>query len=93
MPEGVVVVLDLLIVAEPFVMVLDLLIPAGLLIVLERVVTRVPGCVVLLVVIFEELLLIVAAGAGVVAGVCASATVLPRRPKEMRKPKIRFINS
>ena len=64
MPEGVVMVLDLLMVAEPFVMVDDLVMPAGLFIVLDFVVTLVPGWVILLVVvIFEELLLIVVAGA------------------------------
>ena len=97
MPEGVVIVLDFFIVAPPFVMVDDLVIPAGLLIVLDFVVTRAPGWVILLVVIFDELVLIVAAGAGVaggvVAGVWARATELPRRLKETRKPKIRFITN
>ena len=52
-------------------MVDDLVMPAGLFIVLDLVVTFVPGWVVLLVVIFDELVLIcvVVAGAGVVAGV------------------------
>ena len=43
MPEGVVIVLDLLVVAEPLVMVLDLVMPAGLVIVLDFVVTLVAG--------------------------------------------------
>jgi len=71
MPEGVVIVLDFCIVAPLFVMVDDLVMPAGLFIVLDLVVTFVPGWVVLLVVIFDELVLIcvVVAGAGVAAGV------------------------
>ena len=71
MPEGVVIVLDFCIVALLFVMVDDLVMPAGLFIVLDLVITFVPGWVVLLVVIFDELVLIcvVVAGAGVVAGV------------------------
>ena len=43
MPEGVVIVLDLLVVAEPLVIVLDLVMPAGLVIVLDFVVTLVAG--------------------------------------------------
>ena len=71
MPEGVAIVLDFCIVALLFVMVDDLVMPAGLFTVLDLVVTFVPGWIVLLVVIFDELVLIcvVVAGAGVVAGV------------------------
>ena len=89
-PEGVAVVLDLLMVAEPFVMVDDLVMPTGLFIVLDFVVTLVPGWVVLLVVvIFDELPLIVVAGA--VVGVWARAAVEPSRLSETRSPKMRFI--
>ena len=95
MPEGVAVVLDLLMVAEPFVMVDDLVMPAGLLIVLDFVVTFALGWVVLLVVvIFDELLLIGAVAgvaAGAVAGVWARAAVEPSRLSETRNPKMRFI--
>ena len=93
MPEGVVIVLDLLPVAAPLVMVLDLVMPAGLVMVFDCTVTFVPGWVVLLVVIFEELLLIVVVGAGVVvaAGVWAIAAELPSRLRETRNPKMRFI--
>ena len=71
MPEGVAIVLDFCIVALLFVMVDDLVMPAGLFTVLDLIVTFVPGWIVLLVVIFDELVLIcvVVAGAGVVAGV------------------------
>jgi hypothetical protein len=91
MPEGVVIVLDLLIVPELLLMVDDFDIPAGLVIVLDFVVTFVPGWVVLVVVVFE-LLLIVPVAAGVVAGVWAWATEAPSRLRERRKPKMRFIN-
>lgn len=59
MPEGVVMVLDLLMVAPLRVVVDDLCIPAGLVMVLDRVVVVVPGvCDVLVVVIFDELLIV-----------------------------------
>jgi len=70
MPEGVVIVLDLLMVAPLFIVLDDLLMPAGLLIVLDFVVVVVAGVCEVLVVIFDELVLILdvdAAGAGVVA--------------------------
>ena len=92
MPEGVVIVLDLLIVPELLLMVDDFDIPAGLVIVLDFVVTFVPGWVVLVVVVFEALLLIVPVAAGVAAGVWALATEAPSRLRERRKPKMRFIN-
>jgi hypothetical protein len=90
MPEGVVMVLDLLIVPVPLVIVDDFDIPAGLVIVLDFVVTFVPGWVVL-VVIFDELLLIVPAAGGVATGVWAETTEPPSRLKETRKPRMRFI--
>ena len=59
MPEGVVIVLDLLVAVAPLVMVLDLVMPAGLLIVDDFTVVLVAGaCMVLVVVIFDELVLI-----------------------------------
>ena len=59
MPEGVVMVLDLLMVAWLFDIVEDLLMPAGLVEVVVRVVVVAGTCVVLVVVIFDELLLMV----------------------------------
>lgn len=92
-PEGMVMVLDWLMVAWFFVEVDDLLRPAGLLIVLDFVVTFVPGVWVLVVVVFDELLLIevAGAGAGVAAGAWARAAELPSKLREMRKPNRRFI--
>jgi hypothetical protein len=92
MPEGVVMVLDLLIEPELLVMVLDFDMPAGFCMVLDFVVTFVPGWVVLVVVIFVELLLDVAAGA-VCAGMVdwATAAVLPNKLRETRKLRIRFM--
>ena len=92
MPEGVVMVLDLLITAWFFVEVLDFDIPAGFCMVRDLVVTFVPGWVILLVVVFDELL-IVAAGAceGTAAGVWASATEPPRKLNDTRKLRMRFI--
>ncbi|GAA3993393.1 hypothetical protein GCM10022407_42050 [Hymenobacter antarcticus] len=93
MPEGVVIVLDLLVVAEPLVMVLDLVMPAGLVIVLDFVVTLLAGTCAVRVVIFEELVLIVEVlVGGVGAGVWARAAELPSRLSETRKPMMRFIN-
>ena len=91
MPEGVVMVLDLLVVALPFVVVDDLVMPAGLPIVLDFVV--VAGVWDVRVVIFDELLLIlvVAGVVGVAAGTCAKATEPPSRLKETRKLRMRFI--
>jgi hypothetical protein len=60
MPEGVVIVLDLLMVAELFDMVEDLLMPAGLVEVVVRVVVVLGTWVVWVVVIFDELALVVA---------------------------------
>ena len=94
MPEGVVIVLDLLMVAPLFVVVADLLMPAGLVMVLDLVVVLVAGvCAVVLVDTFEELVLIlVVEVAGMVAaGVWARAAVPPSRLKESRKPRMRFM--
>lgn len=84
MPEGVVMVLDLLMVAWLFDMVADLLMPAGLVDVVVRVVV-VGACVVLIVVIFDELLLIVA------GAVWAWAARPPVTSKAARNPKKRFM--
>ncbi|GAB3584728.1 hypothetical protein GCM10027345_32130 [Hymenobacter daeguensis] len=84
MPEGVVMVLDLLIVPALLVVVDDFDMPAGFCMVLDFVVTFVPGWVVLVVVVFDELLI-------VAAGAWAWETVLPSRLRERRKPKMRFI--
>ena len=88
LPEGVVIVLDLVMVPEPLVVVLDLLMPAGLVMVLDLVVTLVPGVWVERVVVFDEVLLMV-----LVAGVAvwACTTELPSRLRETRKPRMRFI--
>jgi hypothetical protein len=59
-PEGVVMVLDLLMVAWLFDLVEVLLMPAGLVEVVVRVVVVLGTCAVLVVVIFDELLLVVA---------------------------------
>jgi hypothetical protein len=91
MPEGVVIVLDLLIVPVPLVMVEDFDMPAGLVIVLDLVVTFVPGWVVLVVIVFDELLLIVPVAGCVAAGVWAWATEAPSMLRERRKPKMHFI--
>ena len=91
MPEGVVIVLDLLIVPELLLIVDDLLMPAGFVIVLDFVVVRVAGACEALVVIFDELLLIqvfVEAG-GMAAGVWVRAKVPPNRLRKRRKPKMR----
>jgi hypothetical protein len=87
MPEGVVMVLDLLIVAWFFDIVEDLLRPAGLVEVVVRVVVVAGTCEVLVVVIFDELLLIVlAAGA-----VWAWAARPPVTNNAARNPKKRFM--
>jgi len=63
MPEGVVMVLDLLMLAWLLVVVDDLLMPAGLVMVVVRVVVLAAGaCVVLVVIVFDVLLVVVAAG-------------------------------
>jgi hypothetical protein len=64
MPEGVVMVLDLLALAADLVVVADLLMPAGLVMVVDLVVVVAAAgfCTVLVVVIFDELLLVVATG-------------------------------
>jgi hypothetical protein len=82
-------VLDLVIVPVPLVMVDDFDMPAGLVIVLDFVVTFVPGWVVLVVMVFDELLIVPVAG-GVAAGVWAE-TAEPSRLRETRKPRKRFI--
>ncbi len=88
MPEGVVMVLDLLMVAWFFDMVEDLLMPAGLVEVLVRVVVVVAGvCDVLVVVIFDELVLIVL----VVGVVWAWAERLPATSSAAKKLKRRFM--
>ena len=90
MPEGVVMVLDLLIVAWFFDIVAVLLMPAGLVDDVERVVVVVAGvCDVRVVVIFDELALIEP-----VAGVVwAWVERLPTTSRAERKPKRRFITS
>jgi hypothetical protein len=72
-------VLDLLIVAWLFVAVDYLLMPAGLVLVLDVVVVRVAGACAVAVV------------AGAAAGVWARAAALPNRLMETRKPRMRFI--
>lgn len=95
MPEGVVIVLDLLVAPALWVVVLDLLIPAGLVIVLDLVVVRVAGvwAVVVILVVLDELVLIVPAAPVVVdIGVVVWAWATPpNRLKETRKPRMRFI--
>ena len=94
MPEGVVMVLDLLIEPGLLVIVLDLLMPAGLLIVLDFTVVRVAGVWAWRVVVFDELLLIwvvEAAGVGTGVGVWANTAGPHSSPKETRNPKMRFI--
>ena len=88
-PEGVVMVLDLVIVPPPLVMVEDLLIPAGL----ERVLD-------IVVLVFEaDVLLRMAPGGVAVGGVVAAgvvwavAAVPPSRASETRKPRMRFIKN
>ncbi|GAB3873322.1 hypothetical protein GCM10028824_24810 [Hymenobacter segetis] len=90
MPEGVVIVLDLLVVAAPLVMVLDLVMPAGLVIVDDFTVVFVAGaCMVLVVIVFDELVLIWVPAAGV--AVWAWATEPPRMLRETRNPRMRFM--
>jgi hypothetical protein len=80
MPEGVVMVLDLVVLAADLVVADDLLMPAGLVIVLDLVVVVVAGaCEVLVVVIFDELLVVVAAGV-----VWAAADRLPATTNRAR---------
>jgi hypothetical protein len=62
MPEGVVMVLVLLMPVADLLMVCDLCIPAGLLMVVVLVVVVAGACDVVVVVIFDELLLIVVPG-------------------------------
>lgn len=85
MPEGVVMVLDLLVVPVLLVAVLDLVMPAGFCIVLDFTVVLVPGWVVLVVMV-DELLLV-----WVEAGVWAKAAEPPNRLRDTRKPRIRFM--
>ena len=87
MPEGVVIVLDLLMVAWFFDLVEVLLRPAGLVEVVVRVVVVLGTWVVLVVVIFDELVLIVPA-AGVVWAWAARPPVTSRAAKN---PKKRFM--
>ena len=89
MPEGVVMVLDLLMVAWFFDMVDVLLRPAGLVEVVVRVVVVAGACITLVVVILLELLLVVLA-AGVV---WAWATRPPVMSRAERRPKKRFMGS
>ncbi|GAC1379240.1 MAG: hypothetical protein NVS3B25_12930 [Hymenobacter sp.] len=97
MPEGVVIVLDLVIEPELLLMVDDLDMPAGLVIVLDLVV--VVAGVWDVVLIFDELVLIllvdaaggVAGVAGVAAGVWARAAEPPSKLRETRKLRMRFI--
>jgi hypothetical protein len=62
MPEGVVMVLDLLMLAWLLVVLDDLLMPAGLVMVVVRVVVLAGACVVLVVIVFDVLLMVVAVG-------------------------------
>jgi hypothetical protein len=88
MPEGVVMVLDLLMLAWLLVVPDDLLMPAGLVMVVVLVVVRATGaCDTLVVVVFEELLLIVVA-AGVVWALAAKLLATIRAA---RKPERRFM--
>ena len=81
-------VLDLLIVAWLFDVVADLLMPAGLVMVLDLVVVVVVGaCDIFVVVIFDELLLIVP----VAGAVWAWAERPPATSRAVRKPKKRFM--
>jgi hypothetical protein len=86
LPEGVVIVLDLLIEPELLVIVDCLLMPAGLVIVLDFTVVRVAGVCAEVVVVFEELLLV-----WVVAGVWARAAVPPNKLNDTRNAIMRFI--
>ena len=86
MPEGVVMVLDLVVVAAALV-VLALLMPAGLVMVLDLVVVVVvAGVCDVLVVIFDELLVVVAAGV-----VWAAADRLPATTNRARVWEKRFM--
>lgn len=90
MPEGVVIVLDLVMVPPPLVMVEDLVMPAGLLIVLDLVV---------LVFVVEVLRCMAPLGGVAVGGVVAAGVVWaeaaepPSKASETRKPRMRFIRS
>jgi len=88
MPEGVVMVLDLLMVAWLFDVVAILLTPIGWVEVLVFVVVVVAAgaCIVLVVVIFDELLVVPMAGA-----VWAWAERPPATSRVARKPKKRFM--
>lgn len=82
MPEGVVIVLDLVALVADLVVVADLVMPAGLVMVVDLVAVDVVAgfCTVLVVVIFDELLLVVA-----VAGVVwAAADKLPTTTNRAR---------
>jgi hypothetical protein len=88
MPEGVVMVLDLLVLAWLLEVLDDLLMPAGLVMVVVLVVVLDTGaCDTLVVVIFDELLLIVVA-AGVVWALAAKLLATTRAAK---KPERRFM--
>jgi len=88
MPEGVVMVLDLLMLAWLFDVVAILLTPIGWVevLVLVVVVAAAGACMVLVVVIFDELLVVLAAGA-----VWAWAERPPITSRAARKLKKRFI--
>lgn len=87
MPDGVVIVLDLLMVAWLFDLAEVLRMPAGLVEVVVRVVVVLGTWVVLVVVIFDELVLIVP-----VAGVVwACAARPPVTNKAAKNPKKRFM--
>jgi hypothetical protein len=88
MPEGVVIVLDLLMLAWLLVVLDDLLMPEGVVMVVVLVVVWAAGaCDTLVVVVFDELLLIdVAAGV-----VWALATKLLATTRAAKKPERRFM--
>jgi hypothetical protein len=87
MPEGVVMVLVLLMPAADLVEVADLLIPAGLVLTVVLVVVVAGFCDIVVVVIFDELLLIVVAA----GGVWAAADRLPAATSRARVCERRFI--
>ncbi len=96
LPDGVAIVLDLVIVPWPLVLVDDLVMPAGFRMVVDRVVVTRPGFCVVWVVVLVELALLVAVAGGVagtagVAGVWAKAAELPIKLNDTRKLRRRFM--
>ena len=87
MPEGVVMVLDLLVLVWLLAVVDDFVMPAGLVMVVVLVVVRAGACDTLVVIVFDELLLIVVA-AGVVWAWAAKLLATTRAAK---KPERRFM--